>query len=418
MRKIVILSFLGLLYAFQSYSQITCVLSGKVIDRPYSTTLLLFPVHTDDRIQKPIEIPIQNGKFLYELEVPEVGIYTLCFLDEYVKGSMRIFNFVAENDTVRFELYPSRNQIPRIVGGASQKRYQFLMSGSEIGKVLDSLETRMMELDYTKEAYTNEGFKVFTLLKDAFERKDRVAFDSLNTKFKEMEKYSALYLKLQQQIKDISESKREWLLDQIESNCDPIGLAIIHDLFWTSVAGGNATINMNRLQHIYKTQYKKLYPTSDLCRQIEVLLVGAELKQGGPFVDFTAPDLTGSLHRLSDEIRGKVTVLDLWASWCGPCMQISQALIPIYEKYKDKGFTIVGVARESKDTRAMKKAIERLKLPWLNLVDLDDNLSIWRKYGVGNGGGKVFLIDAQGKVQLLHPTPEEIENELQKLFGQ
>ncbi len=48
--------------------------------------------------------------------------------------------------------------------------------------------------------------------------------------------------------------------------------------------------------------------------------------------------------RLSDIIKGKVAVIDLWASWCMPCRAKAKAMIPIYEKYKDRGFEIVGVA--------------------------------------------------------------------------
>ena len=66
--------------------------------------------------------------------------------------------------------------------------------------------------------------------------------------------------------------------------------------------------------------------------------------------------------------RGKVALIDLWASWCGPCRTTSKQLIPIYEKYKDRGFTVIGVAREQNSDIRMREAIRKDGYPWLNLI--------------------------------------------------
>ena len=130
---------------------------------------------------------------------------------------------------------------------------------------------------------------------------------------------------------------------------------------------------------------------------------------GGRYFDFTAPDLSGTDHTLSAEIKGKVALIDLWGSWCGSCRWHSKALIPVYNKYRDRGFTIVGVAREFHDSRAMKKAIERDGYPWLNLLELDDRLGIWTKYGVGNAGGARFLVGSDGRILAINPDAAQVE---------
>ena len=89
----------------------------------------------------------------------------------------------------------------------------------------------------------------------------------------------------------------------------------------------------------------------------KILLDGFIPGPGGRYVDFEVPDLGGSKVRLSDIIKGKIAVIDLWASWCMPCRAKAKMMIPIYEKYKDRGFEIVGVAREFKNTERMKQAI-------------------------------------------------------------
>ncbi len=140
------------------------------------------------------------------------------------------------------------------------------------------------------------------------------------------------------------------------------------------------------------------------------------LVPGGRFVDFSAPAINGTMHTLSEEIVGKVAVIDLWASWCGPCRINSEKMIPLYEKYKDKGFTVVGVAREFKTTDAFVKAIESDGYPWLNLIELDDRGVIWGKYAASNSAGRVVLVDENGRVITPDAKAEEIEEYLSSRF--
>ena len=122
-----------------------------------------------------------------------------------------------------------------------------------------------------------------------------------------------------------------------------------------------------------------------------------------PYVNSTVnPDTVNDASELNGVevgiVEGKVAVLDCWASWCAPCRRHSIELIPLYEKYKDKGFTVVGVAREYENLDDMKAAIESDGYPWIQLYDLDGAEGVWPLYGLSDAGGGIFLIDRDGKI--------------------
>lgn len=146
---------------------------------------------------------------------------------------------------------------------------------------------------------------------------------------------------------------------------------------------------------------------SDLINAIDYIKVGKK------FTDFSAPDLNGNTVKLSGKIDGKVALLDLWATWCGPCIAKSRTMVPVFNEYKDRGFTIVGVAGEFENTDRLVRFLEKEKWPWLNLVELDRENNIWQKYGVDNSGGKIFLIDQNGIILAKDPTAQEVRRELE-----
>ena len=146
----------------------------------------------------------------------------------------------------------------------------------------------------------------------------------------------------------------------------------------------------------------------DMINAIDNILVGKK------FTDFEAPDLSGKILKLSEKINEKVALLDLWATWCGPCIARTKTMLSLYDEYKDKGFTMVGVAGEFKNSKNLLTFLEREKWPWLQLLELDRQNNIWQKYGVDNAGGAMFLIDENGLILAKDPTAEEVRVELEK----
>jgi len=132
--------------------------------------------------------------------------------------------------------------------------------------------------------------------------------------------------------------------------------------------------------------------------------------------DFTEAMPDGEMLSLSD-LRGKVVLLDFWASWCGPCRRENPNVVALYNKYKDKGFTVMSVSLD-KDKAKWLKAIENDNLTWPNHVS---DLQFWQSkaaklYGV-SGIPFTVLIDQEGKIIRTKLRGPQLEEELSRIFG-
>lgn len=131
--------------------------------------------------------------------------------------------------------------------------------------------------------------------------------------------------------------------------------------------------------------------------------------------DLEFPNPEGKLLKLSD-LRGKVVLIDFWASWCGPCRRENPNVTRIYEKYHDKGFEVYSVSLDS-DAGSWKRAIESDKLVWPNHVS---DLKKWQSkaaatYGV-NSIPSTFLLDRDGRIVQKNLRGADLERAVQRLL--
>lgn len=171
---------------------------------------------------------------------------------------------------------------------------------------------------------------------------------------------------------------------------------------------------------VVEPMYKKLSPT------VRSTIIGAEfykflldrknLNSGTPAPEFVQNDVTGKPVSLSS-FRGKYVLLDFWASWCGPCRQESPSLRQIYEDFKDRKFTILGISLDAADSKALwLEAIKNDKLSWTQVSDLKhwDN-QVAKLYSV-RSIPETFLIDPNGIIIARGLNHEELRKKLQAVL--
>jgi peroxiredoxin len=131
--------------------------------------------------------------------------------------------------------------------------------------------------------------------------------------------------------------------------------------------------------------------------------------------NFTQNDTNGKPVALSD-FKGKYVLVEFWASWCSPCRAESPNLLKQYEKFKGKGFEILGVSVDSDKAKWME-AIKKDALTWPQISDLKGWDNEARKvYGI-TGVPANFLISPEGKIIGSHLMGEVLNKKLEELFN-
>ena len=364
---------------------VSCTLKGEVIGRPQSSRLMLMKKGEDPRIQKKTFIPIRDGKFEYVLYCDHEELYDLIFWDEYSQGGWRPISFISEPEIINFTLYAfDQYGMNTIEGGKLNSEY--LNCINEISDKASELEPGKSVDEKVKQQINKDGW---------------ISGNDEYSLYLQILREDALY-----------QEWLSWKLQYIKEHPNIVGYSILVSETRNEM---DKTNNISQYADAYQTLFASNYPNHPYTAKMIDIFTGSSLKAGIPFVDFSAVDMMGNPVRLSKQIAGKPTVLHLWASWCGPCRQKGKELIPIYEEFREKGFTVVGVARE-KTISTAEAVIKSDKFPWENLVELNDAEQIWVKYGIGNSGGSVFLIDENGIIVMVSPSIDEIRNYLRNKY--
>ena len=110
--------------------------------------------------------------------------------------------------------------------------------------------------------------------------------------------------------------------------------------------------------------------------------------------DFTLKTLDGQEITLS-QLKGKVVLLDFWATWCGPCRESIPHLIQLYNHYRGNGFELIGMDVGERDLDRVRRFIKSMDIPYPIVVATDDVAKSYRVSGIP----ETILIDKEGNIR-------------------
>jgi thiol-disulfide isomerase/thioredoxin len=137
----------------------------------------------------------------------------------------------------------------------------------------------------------------------------------------------------------------------------------------------------------------------------------------GKAIDFSLPDLEGNPINFSD-FRGKVVIVDFWATWCQPCLIEIPHFIELYNTYSLEGLEIIGIAMQSGSAEDVSKKVQELGI---NYTVVMGNNEVAQKFGGIQGLPTTFVLDKEGKVAKKYPgalpnMKELLESDIKALF--
>lgn len=293
----------------------------------------------------------ENNEFYFEGTAPEAGMYTLLVGE-------RPYMLVLENgEAARFEADLNNPS-------------EYTISGSKNS-------AKLKELDAVRETFQKQQ----TALGEEFEER-------MNNGEEASVVQSDLMAKSESFITDLSEQVIEFSLENKDNLAGFFGMLILYTVDPTGQE--QALVS-------YAEEVKGKFPNNEAVQSFASHM--AEIKPlsiGQMAPDFGSLTPDGEEVKLSD-LRGQYVLLDFWAAWCGPCRQENPNIVAQYHRFKDKGFTVLGVSLD-RDRDAWLKAIEDDKLEWTQISDL----KMWdseagRLYNISAIPAS-FMIDPDGKI--------------------
>ena len=422
MNKQTIITALLALVTIAGTGQVKCHVEGTVGDGVERQTFYVAQQGTADNDDaKWTEVNVKDGRFALDIVADTTEMYEM--IEDYWQGG-HFALFLVENDTVRITITPEDDdaRIDVIAGGPEQEKWLKMqrMSKDLFGQEAEVIDYKLDSL-YEDDLVYSEAYRCLQEERDTYDRTnpDNVhALETIYARMNSMKHDKSAYLPEARKLIQAHDS----LHAQVDAwtKAYKANHPMLYGLLYLEVSMLYAYDDINEARPYldeYHQLYENLFPEHPVHQRIALKERGLRLQPGQPyFDDYEAATADGETVSVGSLYRGRVAIINMWGSWCGPCRAHSKALIPIYEKYYNAGLTVVAIAREW-NMDSFRHAMERDQYPWLSLVDYQDRYGVWEKHANKNGSGKILLIDRDGTILSTSNDAEELEPIIKKALN-
>ena len=352
---------------------------------------------------------VENGKTIILETQNEMGMVAIDTV-KVENGKFEIKGKITEPAFHTLQLESAATKIP------------FILESGEISITIDkdSIQKSKISGTYNNDEYVkfNEEIKVVQKKLMDFQTKNMQAMNSA-----QQTKDTAVINSLMKQFSEIQQEVGEASKAKYISYAETHPKSFISALIIQGMAN-DPTVDSKKTETIFNSFDESLKNTKPgkaiktKLDQMKMPSVGATAAPVGDAkwsADFSAPNPEGKIISLKQSL-GKVTIVDFWASWCGPCRKENPNVVAIYKELHSKGLNIIGVSLD-KDAAKWKEAIAKDKLNWTHV----SNLKFWdepiaAQYKV-EAIPATFILDASGNIVAKDLRGDELRAKIIELLA-
>lgn len=351
-------------------------------------SIYLDQLTSTDMVPVDSAVITEDGDFYFKVKPKEIGFYLLRMADD---------NFVT--------LLIDKGETVEITADAKQILYTYGVSGSKGSELILKLNQHKKEnldkVDSLSAVYkTSLGKPNFTEIKNSLDSTYKIIFNDekeyaenfIDSNINSLASLIAIY--------------EQFGRESLFSEKDSADFIYFENLDKSLMKTYSGNMHVDEF-HKHVSEVKRL--------KAELVLAESKLSEGSEAPDFTlyTPDSSSSV--LLSSLKGKYVLIDFWASWCAPCRKNNPKLVALYNKYKNKNFTILGVSLD-REKDSWTKAIAKDKLVWTQVSDLQ----YWESpvailYNVQEIPYSV-LIDKEGKILAKSTDETVIEEKIEEVL--